>query len=168
MDCVLNLQTKNLDRKERADLTAYIRLMTYRKANQVTIEKSAPKLDMSIDQLGKIRQAWLEMHPLNKKIIPMLNDLKTKRVKMCVATNNSSYFTEPFIDKFHLRPYFTKVFCPEYLNWMRKPNADFFMAIAEDLGTSVSNLVLVDDMKENIQGIKNAGGEGIIYKTPSH
>jgi len=164
MDGVLTKPDRNLSAYEREMMNKYILIMSLRKKTG-HFGVAARKLKFDDKTIKAIKEVWFKINPLNERILPTLKTISRKGYTMVVATNNVPDLTYLFLDKYDIRDYFLKVFGPENMNGIRKPEKKYFLEISDQLRVPPQSMILVDDQKENIDGIKKVGGKGILYNS---
>ena len=93
---------------------------------------------------------------LKRGVIPVLDALKQRGVKMCIATATERRLVEPSIKRHNLTPYFERIFtCTEENTSKKRP--DIFIRAAEFLGTKPSETLVVEDALYAMKTAKKAG-----------
>jgi len=88
--------------------------------------------------------------------IQVLEALRGRGIKMCVATATERELVEPALRRCGILPYFGRVFtCPE--EQTHKSDPDIYLSAAKFLGTEVSDTLVFEDALYAIRTAKTAG-----------
>lgn len=167
LDHVLTKPDKQKSAYERRVMGEFIKIMTVRKNKNIPYKKAAKKLKVPNDLLKEIEKIWLKVNKLNSRIIPALKTISRKNYSIVVATNNTPDISERFLKYNKIEDYFSKIFAPEDMGMIRKPDKKYFLHISDDLDIPIESLILVDDDPKNIKEVKKIGGKGILYNSSS-
>ena len=118
------------------------------------VRETAEEMDYGINKLmGEF---------YSSKVLPktgavqVLDELRARGVKMCVATATDKFLVEPGLRRCGLLGYFGKVFtCREGNTSKRSP--EIYLSAAAYLGTDVSETLVVEDALYAIKSAKGAG-----------
>ena len=93
---------------------------------------------------------------LKTGVIPLLDELRARGVKMCVATATDRFIIEPGLRRCGLLDYFDRVFTCREEN-TKKSSPDIFIRAAEFLGTGIGETLVVEDALYAVRSAKSAG-----------
>ncbi len=94
--------------------------------------------------------------PLKDGVLDVLDTLKRRGVKMCIATATDRWLVEPALERTGLAPYFSAVFtCGETGRGKNEP--DIFLNALGHLGTAIAQTILFEDALYAIRTAKAAG-----------
>jgi len=93
---------------------------------------------------------------LKKGVLTVLETLKERGVKMCIATATERNLVEPSLHHHKIFNYFTRVFTCTEENTSKK-NPDIYVRAAEFLGTDKSETLVVEDALYAMETAKKAG-----------
>ena len=97
-----------------------------------------------------------EICPLKDGVIEFLEYLKSKGVKMCIASASSGGFVKLCMQKFNIEKYFIKIVsCNDIGKGKEFP--DVFFKAQEVLGTNLSETFVIEDSLVALTTAKNAG-----------
>ena len=93
---------------------------------------------------------------LKKGVLDVLNTLRDKGIKMCLATATDKWLVDPAINKQGITEYFEHIFtCTEEGTSKKYP--DIYYKAAKALGTDISETLVVEDALYAMQTAKKAG-----------
>jgi len=93
---------------------------------------------------------------LKQGVIKVLDALKERGVKMCIATATERRLVEPSIKRHNLTGYFERIFtCTEENTSKKSP--DIYIRAAEFLGTDINETLVVEDALYAMKTAKKAG-----------
>jgi len=100
----------------------------------------------------------------NEKIIEFIKKLHSK-YRLVMLSNNDEV-TVKNLEEHHndMLNLFDKKYFSHELK-MRKPNLKFFRYVLDDLNTSPSECVFIDDKQKNVDGAKECGMKGIVFSS---
>jgi len=93
---------------------------------------------------------------LKKGVLTVLNTLKERGVKMCLATATERKLVEPSLHRHSIMNYFECIFTCTEENTSKK-NPDIYVRAAEFLGTDKSETLVVEDALYAMKTAKKAG-----------
>ncbi len=136
-----------------------MRGMFFEQAAQYTIDHYG--LNESVEQIVSI---WLDMarheYENNVKAKPQLreylDELKSKGIRLGIATSSDPYLLEPVLSSNHLNSYFDKI-CYTSQVGRGKSFPDIYLYTARQLGVHPQNCVVFEDIPEGISGANKAG-----------
>jgi len=118
------------------------------------IDKSAQKITDEKNSMMEV--FYSEEAEMKAGVIPVLDALKARGIKMCVATATDRYLVEAALRRLGILNYFEKVFtCSEEKTSKTCP--DIFLRAAEFLGTDITETIVVEDALHAIRAAKSAG-----------
>ncbi|NYE21773.1 HAD-IA family hydrolase [Pigmentiphaga litoralis] len=93
----------------------------------------------------------------------MLDALRSKGVKMAVATGKSRLGLERMLETTGLRPYFTATRCAD--ETFSKPHPGMLLELMEEIGTIPEEVIMIGDTSHDLNMACNAGvaGLGVAY-----
>ena len=93
---------------------------------------------------------------LKKGVLQVLDALKERGVKMCIATATERRLVEPSIKRHNLSEYFGRIFtCTEENTSKKYP--DIYIRAAEFLGTKANETLVIEDALYAMKTAKKAG-----------
>jgi len=93
---------------------------------------------------------------LKKGVLQVLDALKERGVKMCIATATERRLVEPSISRHGLSKYFERIFtCTEENTSKKYP--DIYISAAEFLGTKANETLVIEDALYAMKTAKKAG-----------
>ena len=93
---------------------------------------------------------------LKQGVIPVLDLLKERSVRMCIATATDRWLVEPALEHLNLTGYFERIFTSTEEKTSKK-YPDIFIRAANSLGSSVSETLVVEDALYAMKTVKKAG-----------
>ena len=143
----------------RNDLVAALRTLSlWEVARYFQVEYG---VQQSIEEINTGKNRVIEEFYSNKVllkdgVIPVLDALKARGVKMCVVTATDRYLAEPGLRRCGILDYFERIYtCEEERTSKSVP--DMFFSAAAFLGTEVSRTLVVEDAFYAMKSAKNAG-----------
>lgn len=130
--------------------------------------KSRYNLKESEDEIVSI---WLSMAkeayackiPLKEGVKSFLDYLKSKNIKMGIATSNSLELTESVLNHHDIYKYFSKVVTVNELK-TNKGSPDIYLHISNSFGFSPSECIVFEDLLAGIKTAKKAGYKVVAIK----
>ncbi|WP_066720596.1 HAD family hydrolase [Clostridium sp. Marseille-P299] len=116
------------------------------------------------DDIDQIKATWNEMTyhkyanevPLKEGVLAFLELLKSRDIKMGIATSNSRELVEVVIKNLKIDSYFDAIHTScEVLKG--KPSPDIYLLVSEKLGVSPDRCLVFEDVPQGILAGKNAG-----------
>lgn len=112
------------------------------------------KQDINVEQFsreaGKIELGFYAKKGFdNKKLIVMLENLKSHNIKMAVATSSLKWRAEKILDSLEIRSYFGAVVTAEDVE-KHKPNPDLFLRAAQEINANPKNCIVIEDAPNGI------------------
>jgi len=99
---------------------------------------------------------YFEKAALKRGVIELLEKLRERDVKMCVATATDKYLVEASLKRLDILKYFGKIFtCGDEKT--SKSSPDIFIRAAGFLGTKISETIVFEDAVHAIKSAKSAG-----------
>jgi putative hydrolase of the HAD superfamily len=107
---------------------------------------------------------WCDIFWLNDPVARLVRDLKTMGYRLVLGSNTNELHAEQFRRQFAeaLAPFDRLVLSYEVGHI--KPSAKFFHACADAAGTSPSDCIFIDDIRENVEGARAVGMTGIVFE----
>jgi HAD superfamily hydrolase (TIGR01509 family) len=103
-----------------------------------------------------IEDFYFHRAPLKDGVMEMLQTLKDRGIRMCVATATDRYLVETAMKRTGILPFFEAVFtCTEAGCGKDKP--DIFLKALQNLGTDLKDTVVFEDALYAIRTAKSAG-----------
>ncbi|MFH0713082.1 MAG: HAD-IA family hydrolase [Candidatus Micrarchaeota archaeon] len=96
-------------------------------------------------------------------IYDLLNNLRQTHV-LVVIGNNNEVMAEALYKNKGFDKYFDHHFQSSAFG-TKKPDPEYFKAVAHKLGISTHSMVFADDLEENVDGAKKAGCGGVTFTT---
>jgi len=93
---------------------------------------------------------------LKTGVIPVLNALQESGIKMCLATATERELVEPALKLHEIQGYFSRIYCCTEEN-TSKTSPDIFIRAADDMGTEISETLVVEDAIYAMETAKKAG-----------
>jgi len=118
-------------------------------------------LRKTTQQIETERNAMLEDYyfnkaPLKEGVVPVLERLRARGVRMCVVTATDRPLAEPALRRCGIMGYFERIFtCGE--EGLSKSNPEIFIRAAGFLGTDIGNTLVVEDALFAMKTAKKAG-----------
>lgn len=130
--------------------------------------KSRYNLKESEDEIVSI---WLDMAkeayaykiPLKEGVKSFLDYLKSKNIKMGIATSNSLELTELVLKHHDIYKYFSKVVTVNELK-TNKGSPDIYLHISDSFGLIPSECIVFEDLLAGVRTAKNAGYKVVAVK----
>jgi len=93
---------------------------------------------------------------LKKGVIEILEALKNRGIKMCIATATERRLVEPSLERHDIAKYFERIFtCTEEETSKKYP--DIYVRASEFLGTEIQETLVVEDALYAMETAKKAG-----------
>lgn len=141
-------------------LSRFIEVMTIRKEKKITFEKAAFKIGEN--PLYLVDEACKYIPP-NKYFLTILKLLKSKKQTVGIASNNSMYVIDHWLQMYKLDDFLDLMFTPENVDWNWKPGTHFYLAIMKILNVLPDDIVFFDDDMDNIVVANKLGINGHKY-----
>jgi len=149
----------SLGLRPRDDFVESVRaLSTYEVAEYIKTEYNVRKpIEEIIEGRDKIiEDLYFYKIPLKEGVLSVLDYMRDRGVKMCVATASNRNIVEPAFRRCGILGYFEKIFtCSEEATSKNSP--DIFIRAASFLGTDISETVVFEDAVHAIRSAKSAG-----------
>jgi len=143
----------------RPDIFDNIRpLSSLESAEYLRTEYSIP---ISTEQINDERNRMLEDYYFHKTmpkvgVIPLLESLRIRGVKMCIATATDKYLVEAALKRCDMLKYFERLFtCSEENTGKSSP--DIYIRAAAFLGTEINETLVFEDALHAMKSAKKAG-----------
>ena len=102
-------------------------------------------------------------HTLNPDLIKYINELKGKKIKCILATNQEKHRLEYMKREMDFAMIFDKIYSSNLIGF-KKPDIEYYRYILADLNENPSNITFYDDRQENIESAKLLGINSILYR----
>lgn len=118
------------------------------------VRKTIEEIDFEKNKL--IEDYYFHKAEVKEGVLPVLEELDSRGVKMCVATATDRYLVEPALRRCGIDRFFRRVYtCSE--EGTRKSMPDIFLRATSFLGTEVGDTLVVEDALYAMRSAKNAG-----------
>jgi HAD superfamily hydrolase (TIGR01509 family) len=94
--------------------------------------------------------------PLKEGALELLMYLKTNHIKAGIATSNSRELVDLIINKLGIMNYFQSIRTSCEVE-RGKPSPDIYLLVSKDLGVTVENCLVFEDVVQGVMAGKNAG-----------
>ena len=136
-----------------------LRTLNTREEAQYYIDEYGVTLPVEEVMTGRdnlMLELLLTVVELKTGAIEILEALKKRNVKMCIATATERRLVEPTIERLGIKDYFGRIFtCTEENTSKKYP--DIFIRAVEYLGTDISETLVVEDALYAMKTAKKAG-----------
>jgi len=150
---------KSLGITPRSDLNETLRALSgLETARHFQAEYGVRKTTQQIEaeRNAMLEDFYFNKAPLKEGVVPALERLKARGVRMCVATATDRPLAEPALRRCGIICYFDRIFtCGEEST--SKSNTDIFMRAAGFLGTGISDTLVIEDALYAMKSAKKAG-----------
>lgn len=92
-------------------------------------------------------------HNLNFDLIQNIRELRKKKIKCILATNQEKYRLEYMKKEMDFESIFDKIYSSNLIGF-KKPNIQYYAYILNDLNEDPANIIFYDDGQENIDSAK--------------
>ncbi len=103
-------------------------------------------------------------HIIDEKLIQFVQELRAKGIICVVATNQEKHRAEYMLEKMNFAKSFDKLYASAHIGY-KKPNAEFYTKVIEDLGIEKTEALFFDDSEENVYSAEQFGMNAEIYTT---
>ena len=122
--------------------------------NEYRLNDSVEDIQQGIHRL--LEDFYYTKAPVKQGVIPVLEFLRARGIKMCVATATDRYLIEPALQRCGLLMYFERIFtCGEERTSKRSP--EIYLKAAEYLGTEIAETLVFEDALYAVQSASIAG-----------
>lgn len=130
--------------------------------------KKRYKLTESVDEIISIWMSMAKEHysskiTLKEGVVPFLEFLKSRNIKMAIATSNSLELTDLVLIHHDIKKYFSKIVTVNELK-TNKESPDIYLHISDSFNLKPSECVVFEDLLVSIQTAKKAGFKTIAVK----
>lgn len=110
---------------------------------------------------------WEDIFELNEPVAAVAARLKAAGYTLLLGSNTNALHAAFYRRKFEeaLAPFDHLVLSHEVLTM--KPGRGFFEACVTAVGAPASSCIFIDDVEENVQGARESGLQGIVYRNPA-
>lgn len=109
-----------------------------------------------------IKKDWFELGQLNTETLSFIKQHK-KDYHFALLSNAIESYIKQYFDMFNLYGVFDEVYISSVIR-LAKPNRAIFDYVLATFPHPYSYAIMIDDSTHNIEGAKNAGLEGIVFK----
>jgi len=150
---------RRFENKQRADMAEVLRpksildVVEYLQTEYgavKSVEEMTDEINAMMEEFynGEVR--------LKSGVVPVLEALRARGVKMCLATATDRHLIEPPLRNAGILGYFTRIFtCGEEKTSKKRP--DIFIRAAAFLGTDIKETLVIEDAPHAIKSAKSAG-----------
>jgi len=118
------------------------------------VRKTVEEINAGKNQM--IEQYYSNKAVLKDGVLPALEALRNRGVKMCVMTATDRYLAEPGLRRCGIDGYFERIFtCHE--ERISKSHPEIFVRAAEFLGTDICDTLVIEDALYAMKSAKRAG-----------
>jgi HAD superfamily hydrolase (TIGR01549 family) len=125
-------------------------------------QKWAQELGKSTKWREKARQEYYFRSIPVRGILPLVKKLR-QGYSLGLLGNCPKAFFKDAIKRFELKKYFEEMLCSGETELM-KPDPEIYLLICRKLGVEPKECLYIDDDKIKLQGAKNLGMKGILFK----
>lgn len=110
---------------------------------------------------------WEDIFELNEPVAAVAADLKARGYTLVLGSNTNALHAAFYRRKFReALAAFDHVVLSYEVKAM-KPGREFFRSCVEAVGVPAAGCVFIDDVEENVQGARDAGLMGVVYRDPA-
>ncbi|WP_337173324.1 HAD family phosphatase [Paludisphaera sp.] len=110
---------------------------------------------------------WEDIFELNEPVAAVAADLKARGYTLVLGSNTNALHAAFYRHKFREALAAFDHVVLSYVVKAMKPGREFFRACVEAVGVPAGGCVFIDDVEENVQGARDAGLLGIVYRDPA-
>jgi putative hydrolase of the HAD superfamily len=103
-------------------------------------------------------------HQINFDLIENIRELREKKIKCVLATNQEQYRLEYMKKEMDFETTFDKIYSSNLIGF-KKPATQYYSYILNDLNVNPSDIIFYDDRQENIESAKLLGIDSYLYNT---
>jgi putative hydrolase of the HAD superfamily len=103
-------------------------------------------------------------HNLNFDLIKNIGELRKKKIKCVLATNQEKYRLEYMKKEMDLESIFDKIYSSNLIG-VKKPDIQYYAYILNDLNEDPANIIFYDDSQKNIESAKLLGINSNLYNS---
>jgi putative hydrolase of the HAD superfamily len=103
-------------------------------------------------------------HNLNFDLVKNIRELRKKKIKCVLATNQEKYRLEYMKKEMDLESIFDTIYSSNLIGF-KKPDIQFYAHILNDLNEDPANIIFYDDSQENIESAKSLGINSNLYNS---
>jgi putative hydrolase of the HAD superfamily len=113
--------------------------------------------------LDEYLNAWFEIeNHVDQRLLDAAASLKLSGVACYVATNQERHRTKHIRNHSGIVPYFERIFASCEIGH-RKPDAEFFQAVAHEIGAPAEGVLFWDDSPANVEASRRHGWHAELY-----
>jgi len=121
--------------------------------------KKCKKFNLNISKASK---EWFDFTVLNKDMLEIARNLKSKGIMNFILTNNTKSRIKYLDKKYNLSKYFKII--GSFDLGVLKPDKRFYDVLIKKSKLKPEEILIFDDKEDNIQIVKNMGFKGEVYK----
>lgn len=110
---------------------------------------------------------WQDIFELNEPIARLAVELKAKGYTLVLGSNTNAIHAAFYRRRFRETLDHFDHFVLSHEVRAMKPSRAFFEACTAVVGVPATSCVFIDDVEENVQGAREAGLQGVVYKDPA-
>lgn len=103
-------------------------------------------------------------HNLNFDLIKNIRELREKKIKCVLVTNQEKYRLEYMKKEMEFETIFDKIYSSNLIGF-KKPDIQYYAYILNDLNENPANIIFYDDSRENIESAKLLGINSNLYNS---
>ena len=108
--------------------------------------------------------AWADIFTANESIAPLLGSLEKAGYTLVLGSNTNDLHANHFRRQFaETLGHFDRLVLSYEVGHI-KPSSAFYLACVEAAGAEPGDCVFIDDLPENIEGARNTGLVGLLYR----
>lgn len=113
--------------------------------------------------LRNVLEYWFQNdYDFDDRMMGWLDQSKRSPIRNVMGTNNEIMRTQFIAEDLGFSARMDEIYASGTLG-VAKPDADFYEAIAEDLGADPERMLMIDDTAENVEGAQNCGWHGFHF-----
>ncbi len=102
-------------------------------------------------------------HAIDETLVAYVQRLRSKGVRVVLATNQEKYRTDYMLKHMGFAGAFDGIYSSAHMG-LKKPDAEFFAKVVDDLGVPKERVLFWDDDRQNIDGAQAYGIAAEFYK----
>lgn len=101
-------------------------------------------------------------HRLNEELVQYIGKLREAGIPVVLATNQEKYRSQYMLEHMGFDAVFDKIYSSAHLG-LKKPTAEFFARVVEDMNVNKAEILFWDDDQRNIAGATEYGLQAEFY-----
>jgi putative hydrolase of the HAD superfamily len=123
--------------------------------------RSLAALDISHAEFAA---GWTDIFALNEPIEPVIANLKRQGYRLVLGSNTNELHATQFRSQFPtILAHFDRLVLSFEVGFI-KPSLDFYLACARAAAAAPAECVFIDDLDENVEGAREAGLTGLVFR----